>query len=474
MIGILKRLRDICLVSLLLAPTSAYATNGYFLIGFGAKSRGMGGAGVAYAQDGLAAAANPAGMAFVGVGSMRADVGMELFNPPRSVRQDSAALESGFSGSSTGVNHDSGSNLFLIPNLGMIYKFNRKMYIGMAAIGAGLGTRYHQDVPGNDACLNGDTSDGIGSTFFNLNCNADSHTVGVSLIQMQMLPSIAYKINKNHSIGASLALGIQTFRAYGLGAFQNLGFAPTREDTSGRGNDWAYGVGVRFGWTGQFFKQRLSLGTNYASRVYMTKFDKYQNLFAERGGFDIPEHFALGSAFKLTKKLTLAVDAQRILYSNVRSIGNLGPDVTSDILNANGNCKDPAADPLDCRLGGEFGFGFGWQDQWVYKAGINYDYNNTWSFRVGYNYGKSPIPDDQVLFNMLAPATVEHHATLGISYRPSKTIEWSLNAMHAFENTIKGPSAFGPTGDKNIDKDVDSIAISMRQWAVGISFGFNM
>jgi len=46
--------------------------------------------------------------------------------------------------------------------------------------------------------------------------------------------------------------------------------------------------------------------------------------------------------------------------------------------------------------------------------------------------------------------------------------------MHAFENTIKGPSAFGPTGNANIDKNVDSVAISMRQWSLGVSFAFKM
>jgi len=478
-----KRLREICLFSLLLAPAGAYATNGYFMIGFGAKSRGMGGVGVAYAQDGLAAAANPAGMSFADVSSMRVDAGGELFNPPRSVRQDSAALEAGFPGSDSGVNHDSGSNLFLIPNMGMIYKFNRKMYVGMAAIGAGLGTRYNQQVPGKPGCLqgtttaNGNPDNGVGSTFFNFNCNADSYTVGVTLYQMQMLPSISYKINKNHSIGASLALGLQMFRAYGLGAFQDLGFAGTKQNVSGRGNDWSYGAGIRLGWAGKFFKQRLTLGTNYASRVYMTKFKRYENLFAERGSFDIPEHFAVGAAFKLTDKLTLAADTQLIRYSSVRSVGNTGPSANDPgDLNVNGSCKGIAddVDPDNCKLGGNDGMGFGWQDQMVYKVGVNYDYNSKWSFRTGYNYGKSPIPDDQVLFNMLAPATVEHHVTVGFSYRPSKSIEWSFNGMHAFKNTIKGPSAFGPTGDANIDKNVDSVAISMRQWSLGLSFAYKM
>ena len=93
------RFRGILIILALLLPISAYATNGYFLIGYGAKSRGMGGTGVAHGTDGLAAAANPASMTDVDIDTMRVDAGIEYFRPKRAVVQDSAALESGFPGS---------------------------------------------------------------------------------------------------------------------------------------------------------------------------------------------------------------------------------------------------------------------------------------------------------------------------------------------------------------------------------------
>ena len=46
-----------------LLPFSAGATTGYFQHGYGIKSKGMGGVGIALPQDSLAAATNPAGMA---------------------------------------------------------------------------------------------------------------------------------------------------------------------------------------------------------------------------------------------------------------------------------------------------------------------------------------------------------------------------------------------------------------------------
>ncbi len=53
-------------VAAAVAAPGAFATNGYFLHGYGIKAQGMAGAGVAYSQDALAAATNPAGMVMVG------------------------------------------------------------------------------------------------------------------------------------------------------------------------------------------------------------------------------------------------------------------------------------------------------------------------------------------------------------------------------------------------------------------------
>jgi long-chain fatty acid transport protein len=455
-----RHLRRLCVITLLITPFSAYATNGYFLIGYGAKSRGMGGVGVAYGQDGIAAAANPAAMADVDIdGAMRIDFGGELFLPKRSMTHSSDTLGN--------TDEESGSNLFVIPSMGAIYKFNRKLTMGFAFIGNGANTRYDQTVPGKPNCVNGNSPEGVGSYFFNFNCNADSQTVGVNLLQAQMLPSVAYNVTKTQTIGASLAIGIQSFRAYGLGAFQDLGFAGEgATGTSDNGNDWSYGAGVRLGWLGKFLDKRLTLGANYSSRVYMTKFDKYDTLFAEQGSFDIPENFALGAAFKVTPKITLVGDIQRILYNDITSVSNPGPNA-EDPTDLNPLC--PGVDTPNCLLGGDDGMGFGWKNQTVYKIGLNYDYNPAWSFRAGYNHGTGVIKNDQVLFNFLAPAVTEDHLTLGASYRPNKNMEWSFNYQHAFEKTIKGTTAY-----TNLAPGEDNGAISMYINTFGVSFAYMM
>ncbi|NOQ69609.1 MAG: hypothetical protein GQ573_05850, partial [Gammaproteobacteria bacterium] len=62
-------------VSSIIASPAVNATNGYSMHGASTKEKGLAGAGVAYSQDALASANNPAGMAFVGE---RFDVGLAV------------------------------------------------------------------------------------------------------------------------------------------------------------------------------------------------------------------------------------------------------------------------------------------------------------------------------------------------------------------------------------------------------------
>lgn len=440
-------------------PISASATNGMFLIGYGSKSRAMGGVGVALGQDGLAAASNPAAMAEVDASTMRVDVAAEFFNPPRSIRVEGAPISTRDPDTNEFTSIKSGANLFLIPAMGGIYKFNRDLTVGMAVVGAGLGTRYDQRC--NPAAPVGN--------FFNIGCTA-SDTAGVMLMQMQMLPSVAYRIDKQHTVGASLALAVQTFRAYGLDAGAFKSFSSDPDHLSNNGNDWSYGAGVRVGYLGKFFKKKLNVGANYSSRVYMTEFDKYRGLFAEQGDFDIPANYTVGLAYMPNKKLTVAFDVQRIEWSSIKSIGNPGPNPYDTIYSFNPLCPNTEITPANpqCQIGGDQGWGFGWTDQTVYKLGLSYDYDSHWTFRAGLNYGETPIEEDQVLFNTLAPATVERHVTLGFSYRLSPNAEVSMNYMHAFKEVLKGPSAF-PAG-----ATPGEASIGMYQNSLGVTFGYKL
>lgn len=424
----------------LTVPVNSYATNGYFLIGFGSKSRAMGGTGVAYNMGGLAAAFNPASMID---SSTDITLAGEFFRPKMNIFHDSQRLGP--------ANENSNHDKFMIPAMGATYKWNDRITIGAAMVGAGMKTEFDQTV-NNSACT---AAGGVGCppTLFNILNSFASNEAGVELYQIQMLPSIAFKFSETHAVGATMVIAGQYFRSEGLEDFGEAGFTASgttapdinsaRLGLTNVGFDHSFGVGYRLGWLGTFMGNNLKLGVNYSARVHMQKFSRYNLLFAEQGGFDIPENYALGIAYKATPDLLLAFDYQRINYSDVASVGNPGPNA-ADPNDLNPLC--PGVDTNECKLGGSLGMGFGWTDQSVYKFGADWQYNEKISLRAGYNYGKAPIPSHQVLFNMLAPATVEHHITLGAEYIFSKDYVLAVNYMHAFLNTIEGPTAFGPGG----------------------------
>ena len=400
-----KRLLFASIAIALVVPAAAHATNGYFLPGYGSKATGMGGAGVAYAQDSISAAANPAGIVDVG---MRADLGVGLFNPERS----SAVGRSAGGTSNFGFNQsaESANRYYLMPSAGYTMPWSEQLSFGVALVGnGGMNTTYKPN-------------------FFKFG-TFGSETLGVDLMQMLVPITAAYKVDEQNALGVSLVLGAQRFAARGLQAFGVFGISSDPANLTNRGHDYAGGAGLRLGWRGKFMDDRITLGATYASKVYMSKFDKYRGLFAESGSFDVPANYAVGIAIKATPATTIAFDIQRILYADVPAVANRGPSSSVPAFNP------PTNNPY--LLGLDNGMGFGWTNQTVYKLGVDYKYNKAWTFRAGYNYGKSPIPDDQLTFNTLAPATVEHHYTAGLTYGLSPDSELTLAYLHATSNEQK-------------------------------------
>ena len=454
--GNVKRTLIAAAVAAAIAAPAAHATNGYFKIGYGTKNRGMAGAGIAYSQDSLAPATNPSGLSFV---DNRMDFGVELFNPRRDARLDASTI----GGADTGK-VDSGATLFAIPHAGFAFNMgNMTAGLSITANG-GMNTRYNSNlytdgfgpaIGCNGALFCGGapsgfvgmiggmggtvTDDALGRIYGNPN---NTPALGVNLSQLIIAPTISTKLNQDHSVGASLLLGYQRFRSYGLGLFQGL--SSSQAHVTNKGDDDAWGAGVRVGWTGNI-TSNITLGASASSKIYMQEFDSYKGLFAEQGDFDIPANFGVGIAVKVNPKTTVVFDVQRILYGDVPAIANQGP-TADQFYGALLEVLQTEAYSGAGQLGTDGGWGFGWEDITVYKLGVNYAYNNQWTFRGGLNYGENPIDPNQNLFNILAPGVVEKHVTVGFTYAPTAYNEISLTYMHALREeqsyTYQGTGAF--------------------------------
>jgi long-chain fatty acid transport protein len=436
-----KQLIACAVVAGLAAPMSAFATNGYFSHGYSPKSKGMAGGGSALPQDAMVAADNPAGMVKVGE---RMELGLSLFSPSDRGYKTGAiqgspppgfpnfALEPG--------DYLSDNDLFFIPHFAYNWMLNEQSSIGLTVYGnGGMNTEYPT---GNYTfTAGGPCQPGV---FY---CG----TAGVNLEQLFTNVSYSRKINDKQSWGVSAILAYQRFEAKGLAAFGAFGFSSDPTKLSDNGTDSSFGYGAKIGWLGEV-SPGLTLAASYQTKMSMDEFSDYAGLFAEQGGFDIPATWTLGLAWNITKTGTLTFDVQGIQYSDVKSIANPLSKF------ADPGCVGGAGDGC---LGASDGAGFGWEDMVIYKLGYQWATSPTWTWRVGASIGDQPIPESEVLFNILAPGVMETHLTGGFTYTMADKNEITFAAMYAPENTVTGINPL----------DGQSIELYMSQWELTASWG---
>lgn len=415
--GLMMYLVVMIIVSAFIA-SSAYATNGYFAHGYSTKNKALAGAGVALPLDALSASVNPAGMVFVG---KRFDFGIALFNPNREYTVEGTPSPPPAFGLMPGT-VESDSKWFLIPSFGYNRPLDENSSIGVSIFGnGGMNTDY-------------DTN-----TYW----DPDSSTTGVDLMQLFILPTYARNLHPKHAVGISAVLAYQSFEAKGLGMFG--GFSSDASKLTNNDHEKSYGYGARIGYMGEVLP-KLHLGASYQTKVFMTELDDYAGLFAEQGDFDIPANWTVGLAYKAAPSLTFVADIQKVYYSEVNSINN------SFMPNL-----------MTSQLGNNDGAGFGWENMTIYKIGVQWQRNEDLTLRVGYSYGEQPIPDIEVMFNIIAPGVIEQHATVGFTKAVGNNNEINFALTRAFSKSIKGPNPLDPA---------QTIELKMDQWDIAFAYAW--
>ena len=443
-------------IVLTLAAGSASATNGYYTTGTGTKSKAQAGAGSANPGEVMSLATNPANIAFV---PESIDAGLGLFSPMRDY-ETSSSLANGNGGAFTiGPNNiDSKNEFFPIPFVGMNWALSDADFLAAAFYArGGMNTKWD----GGTATFDPDRPGPAPVTTFDGTYGGG--TAGVDLMQAFLNLTYARKFGDQFSLGASAIIAMQRFEARGVSKF--AGFTETfarsggtvmPKDLSGNGHDMSYGYGalVGFQWNPM---DMFSLAAAYTTKMSMSEFGDYADLFAEEGGFDMPATATFGIAVKPNDRLALMFDVQETWYSDVGSVGNPVQNI--------GRCPTAGFGGTDFEscLGGSRGAGFGWEDMTVYKFGASYQLDDTWTLRGGYSFTDQPIPKDQMTFNILAPAVVEDHFTVGFTRRNAGGNELNLSFMYAPEQTLKGNNNFDPT---------QTVEFSMHQFELEVSYSW--
>lgn len=409
----------------------AFATAGSTDYGYGEISKSMGGTGVAMPLDSLTPATNPAGIAFL---EEQADFGLSIFSPRRGYEASNVSPQP--FGVAPGT-HWSDNNYFFIPDMGYTRPFaEQRGAFGISLYGnGGMNTDYSKDFSG--------------STFGPSSSVYGGGSAGINLQQMFLNIALAWKLTPQFSLGASLLPAVQTLSAKGVSVAAPFSADPN--NLSDNGVDYSYGLGFKFGALlkpSPFF----SAGASYQPKISMSAFDDYKGFLPDQGTLDIPATGTVGISISPEKRLSFNADAQRIWYENVNAYGN--------------NLNSCTLGGAPC-LGVDNGAGFAWKNTNVYKFGAQWVANEKWTWRAGYAYVTQPISSSsaQDIINVLAPAVVQNHYTVGLSYDFNQRFALNPYFLYAPKSTSSGQNQFNP------NQQVD---LFMRQYAVGASLSWKI
>jgi len=377
-----KTIKLAVVAALALGATSAFATNGVNLMGIGAKSRAMGGTGVAQYQGAESGFNNPALIA--NVKGTEASIAGTYFSPSVSFEQ-SDNLNFGPGGAPQAGTDTSAAGASMLPAIALASKVNDNFAWGLALYGvAGMGVDYLNE--------NGST-------------NPDNKTLAGgsndNWLVMRFAVPLAYTTN-------NFSVGIAPIIQYGLLSVPAMGSQQGgATSTGGVASNLGYGFEVGAAYT----ISGLTIGLDYKSAISQ----QYKNVFnsnidSTSATTDVQDKLATPASFGLGVSYvygasTIAIDYKMIQYSSADGL------------------KD-----------------FGWEDQNVYAIGYEYAASN-WAARVGYNYGASPINTDvaadgsnqeTVMGSLIQfPGVTESHYTLGGSYSFSEKVSMDLAYVYA-------------------------------------------
>jgi|GEM_PF-1889030 len=388
----------------------AFATNGIMQAGNGMAAHGVGGAGLSNANEAMSGFDNPALISQTGDSVSMA---FSVFMPDRQVSLDAA-----LPGTQPEVVSD--SKVFAIPQVAFTSKINDGMSWGIMvnALG-GMNTDYRTD-PGAGALVGPPPAGMI----------AGPQTVDLS--GMIVAPTMSFALGKDASVGASLLIGYTNFRVRNLFG----------SGLSNEGSTVGYGVKL-----GADFKvtDGISVGAVLQPKVAMDEFDFFKNFLVGGFGFNgdaaltLPNIAGVGAKFKVGNNMNIVTDLMYYQWTSV------------DVF--------------------EF---FGWDDQYVLKAGLEYGATDKLTLRAGFNYGESPIQggnqtgngSDAAFANYPFPAISEQHITVGLGYKMDKNM--TVNAYYLYSpeacQTATTPSNGGamPAGTE----------ICMTQNAFGLGLNY--
>jgi long-chain fatty acid transport protein len=349
-----KTLRLLVALALASAASQALATNGMRMIGFGPVQNAMGGVSAAVGLDAASVLSNPATMSLQ---QGRVDFGATWFQPEVDYRAVGAA---------SGNRIDSDRGPSPVPALGLVVPAGEKFRFGLGAYGvAGMGVDFQQDLLGS--------------------------VTQSSYSQMRFTPGVSYQVNELLAVGVTANLMYAQMEFSAVTTPPGGPMSPPAQSSHMAAS--AFGGGATLGVIVSP-REDLRFGAAYETRSWFQDFEFHRPGGHDTLDFDQPQSALVGLAYSPWKPLLLAADVQWIRWSETNGTGQPRFDAESAALPWNLN----------------------WDDQVVYKLGVQYTLPRMVMLRAGYNYGKSPVDPGRSFENVAFPAIAEHHVTVGIGH----------------------------------------------------------
>jgi len=398
----------------LLTATLAFATNGDNMIGVGAQSRAMGGAGVGMGIGTDSVFRNPAWI--VDLKGFNASFGATAFMPTVT-----ATVGRMFGGNGSTTTSD--ADFSIIPTVSHSDHISENLSYGVGMFGvSGMGVDYRNE-----------TDMGLGN-------------MRTSLQFMRFVPSLSYKMD-DLRLGAGLTVAYGALNMAAITPSNPADPMNTSAQRSG-GLSEDIGFGAQLG-LGYHVTPSFTVGAYYQTQVDMTYDDVFDfdagNMQNGYDDLDLSQPAEAGIGFGYTsscKCYSVTFDYRRIMWSD--------------------------ADGYDA---------FQWDDQDVFVLGGSYKATDALTLRAGYNYAESPLhdktfttatvggvpfqPGNIAYFNALGfPAYSDSHITGGLSYQISKST--GLDVAYVYAPEVEETVDFGGGANVAATNEQNSITVALN------------
>jgi len=390
-----------------LISTSLFATNGDTLIGVGAKTRSMGGAGIAFSHGSESTLVNPA--LITSIKSNQISFGGTIFMP------DVSTEITPYSGSKK----DSDADISVIPAVALASRVTDKVYIGVGMWGtAGMGT----DFRGESSLMDMETT----------------------LQLMQFAVPLAYKFDNGLSIGVSPILQYGSLDIHykmppSLGG-ANIG--------DGQNQDFGFGFAV-----GAFYEfcNGFSVGAVYKSPIdmeYGKSLTTATAPFSALPAFpnitdhlEQPAEYGVGFGYTFGNH-SIALDYKRIAWSDAKGYKEFGWE-DQDVISAGYQYSTAC---------------------WSVRFGYNHSDNPIKNFN---GTGRDMTGATLNMFNLLGfPATAKDHITFGGTYIFNEKFSLDVTGVYGLKSSttskISALSGLGLRGVDSISNDHSEMGVTVQ------------